>query len=188
MCIRLKILCLSYRKITFIHRRLYFKLNNKIIQLSLDCTFWLFLPTGSELKLQLVSQSSTRVPEKLCQWEYINATSRCNLTTQIAPVQDKWTIYVHCWKIWNSFLQALETGRKASFWWTFINALFRSAESKWIIYFPTMYVDCVYSAMPKKKPERTAKLSEKNRNNRRFHRFWLCPLWSPRLYCYRFLS
>jgi hypothetical protein len=31
-----------------------------------------------------------------------------------------------------------------------------------------------------KSPKETVKLSKKNRNNRRFYSFWLCPLWSQR--------
>ena len=53
------IFCLSCRKVTLIHRRLYFDLINKIIKLTLDCPFWYFLSTGSELDLQLGSQRST---------------------------------------------------------------------------------------------------------------------------------
>jgi hypothetical protein len=33
-----------------------------------------------------------------------------------------------------------------------------------------------------KSPKETVKLSEKSRNKRLSYRFWLCPLWSPRLY------
>ena len=42
-----------------------------------------------------------------------------------------YTIYVHCRKIYNLFAQAIETGRKAS-----------------LLYLTTMYVYCVYPAMP----------------------------------------
>jgi len=28
----------------------------------------------------------------------------------------KYTIFVHCWKVYNLFVRALETGRKASLW------------------------------------------------------------------------
>jgi hypothetical protein len=66
------------QKITLIHWHLYFELNCKIIWLSLDCPFWYFLSTGSELDLQLGSQSSTGnmwkgYQKKLCfgQWQYI---------------------------------------------------------------------------------------------------------------------
>jgi hypothetical protein len=40
---------------------LYFwnNLNDKVIQLSLDCPFWYFLSTGSKLDLQLVFQKAT---------------------------------------------------------------------------------------------------------------------------------
>ena len=84
-----RILCLSCRKIPLIHQCLYFELNNKIIQLSLDCSFWYFLLTRSELDLQLVSQSSTgKTCEKGYQKSYIsvsdkNVSSQCNLTAQI---------------------------------------------------------------------------------------------------------
>ena len=33
-----------------------------------------------------------------------------------------YTIYVHCWKIYNLIVWALKTGRKASLWWVFLPA------------------------------------------------------------------
>ena len=51
---------------------------------------------------------------------------------------DKYTIYIHCWKIYNLFVRALETSRKASF-----SSLFRSV-GKLILYFPTMYIYCIF--------------------------------------------
>ena len=57
---------------------------------------------------------------------------------------------------------------------TSFSYLFRS-EWKWIIYFPTMYVYCIY------RPKETVKLSKKSRSKRCSYHFWLCPLWSPRL-------
>ena len=51
---------------------------------------------------------------------------------------DKYTIYIHCWKIYNLFVWALETSRKASF-----SSLFRSV-CKLILYFPTMYMYCIF--------------------------------------------
>ena len=53
---------------------------------------------------------------------------------------NKYTIYVHCRKIYNLFVWALETGRKAS--------LFRR-ECKLILYSTTMYVYCIYSSLSK---------------------------------------
>jgi hypothetical protein len=51
------------RQITLIHLRLYLKLNNTIIWLSLDCPVWYFLSTKSEwtgvMHEQLTFQSST---------------------------------------------------------------------------------------------------------------------------------
>ena len=89
------ILCLSCRKITLIHRRLCYELNNKIIQLSLDCPFWYFLSTGSELYLQLVFQCSTgKTGERGTRKAIfrsvtvynINLYSQCNFTAQIKQV------------------------------------------------------------------------------------------------------
>ena len=57
---------------------------------------------------------------------------------------------------------------------TSFSYLFRS-EWKWIIYFPTMYLYCIYRL------KETVKLSKKSRNKRCSYHFWLCPLWSPRL-------
>jgi hypothetical protein len=37
-------------------------------------------------------------------------------------------IYVHCRKISNLFVQALETGRKTSFWWTFLSCFTKSLQ------------------------------------------------------------
>jgi hypothetical protein len=67
-------------------------------------------------------------------------------------------------KIWNLYIRGL----------TSFSYLFRS-EWKWIIYFPTMYVYCIY------RPKETVKLSKESRNKRCSYHFWLCPLWSPRL-------
>ena len=55
----------------------------------------------------------------------------------------KYAIYVHCWKIYNLFARALETGRKAS-----CSSLFR-CECKLILYLSTLYVNCVYPAISK---------------------------------------
>ena len=62
---------------------------------------------------------------------------------------------------------------------TSFSYLFRS-EWKWIIYFPTMYVYCIY------RPKETVKLSKKSRNKRCSYHFLLCPLWSPHTSCYCF--
>jgi hypothetical protein len=51
---------------------------------------------------------------------------------------------------------------------------------KYIIYFPPIYIYCIYHVMSKT-PQTTVKLSKKRRNKRRSYRVWLCPLWSPRL-------
>ena len=108
-----------------------------------------------------------QVAEKTMYWSMI-------MTTYIDNIR------VHCRKIYNLVEPTLETGRKTRFY-----VLFRS-QCIWILYVPTTYVYCVYPAMWKNfKP--TAKLSKKGRNNRRSHRSWWCFLWSPRLYCYRFL-
>ena len=53
--------CVYSEKKPLIYRRLYFELNNKIIQLSI-----LILDTGSELYSQLIFQSSTVTPQVLC--------------------------------------------------------------------------------------------------------------------------
>ena len=39
-----------------------------------------------------------------------------------------------------------------------------------------LYLSCYF-----KSPNETVTLSKKSRNKRCFYRFWLCPLWSPRL-------
>jgi hypothetical protein len=39
-----------------------------------------------------------------------------------------------------------------------------------------LYLSCYF-----KSPKETVKLSKKSRNKRCSYRFWLCPLWSPRL-------
>jgi hypothetical protein len=39
-----------------------------------------------------------------------------------------------------------------------------------------LYLSCYF-----KSPKETVKLSKKSRNKRCSNRFWLCPLWSPRL-------
>ena len=39
-----------------------------------------------------------------------------------------------------------------------------------------LYLSCYF-----KRPKETVTLSEKSRNKRCYYRFWLCPLWSPRL-------
>ena len=54
-----------------------------------------------------------------------------------------YTMYVHCQIIYNLFLQALETGRKASF-----SSLIHS-ECKLILYLTTVYVYCIYLAISK---------------------------------------
>ena len=89
---------------------------------------------------------------------------------------DKYTIYVHCRKIYNLFVRALETGRKVS--------LFRR-ECKLILYSTTMYLYCIHSSLSKSS-KTTAKLSENSWNNHRSNRFQWRHLWRQRLYCYSF--
>ena len=83
------------------------------------------------------------------------------------------TIYVHCWKIYNLFVRTLETGRIV----ILFPVLFRS-KCKWIEYFSTIYVYCVYPVMlknPKKMPnffkKKKKKKKKKSRNKRHSHRF-----------------
>ena len=64
------ILCFSCRKISLFHR-IYFELNNNILQLSLDCPFWYFLSTGSELGLHLVSQTQHVTCERGIRKSYV---------------------------------------------------------------------------------------------------------------------
>jgi hypothetical protein len=95
------------------------------------------------------------------------------------------TIYVLCRKIYNLFVQALETCRIMNLWQAFL-AYFTVSANKFYVYWKcTLYVYCVYPAMPKKS-KITAKLSEKFRNNNRSNHFQWCPLCHPCLYCYRF--
>ena len=58
------------------------------------------------------------------------------------------------------------------FWRVFLTCFAASGNE---LYFPTMYVYCIY------RPKETVKLSKKSRNKRCSYRFWLWPLWSPRL-------
>ena len=76
---------------------------------------------------------------------------------------NKYTIYVHCWKIYNLFVQALETGRKVSLWQGFLDCFTEQ--------------QCTYN---------TSKLSEIDWNERHFHCFQWCYLLRQLLYCYRF--
>ena len=72
--------------------------------------------------------------------QYIDHHS-VNIIIQQWEAYNKYTIYIHCRKIYNLFVQALETGRKTSF-----SRLFR-IECKLILYWMTMYVYCVYPAI-----------------------------------------
>jgi hypothetical protein len=49
------------------------------------------------------------------------------------------------------------------------------------IFSDNMYVRILYLSWYVKGPKETVKLSKKSRNKRLSYRFWLCPLWSPRL-------
>jgi hypothetical protein len=82
---------------------------------------------------------------------------------------------IHCWKMSNLFVQALETG---------ISSRFRS-ECKLILYLTTMYIYCVFPAMSKS-PKTTDKLLENSWNKRLSNGFQWCHPWCQHLYCYRF--
>ena len=121
---------------------------------------------------------------------YIFIIMLCDLVTNAQPYTVSSPIYITLfWLIKKYFLRS-ETREKKNRQYIYIvenikfiyrrvlrsfSYLFRS-EWKWIIYFPTMYVYCIYRI----------KLSKKSRNKRCSYHFLLCLLWSPHKSCYCF--
>jgi hypothetical protein len=58
-------------------------------------------------------------------------------------LQDKYTIYVHCRKIYNLFVRTLETGRKTDLWRAFLSCF---AAETWVILIVFNCVICDVSA------------------------------------------
>jgi len=88
-------LCLSCRKITLIHRRLYFEFKRNYIIIPWS-TLLIFAINKKLTRLKLGSQSSTGnivtgIPEKVFFLTVYNKHlfSECNLTAEIEEVQDK---------------------------------------------------------------------------------------------------
>jgi len=88
-----------------------------------------------------------------------------------------YTIYVHCWKMYNLSLRSLETGCKANLFQTFLACLAMSTKE---------FADILCLSCNVKKSKTTATLSENSWNKRRYNCFQWCSLWSLPLYCYRF--
>ena len=89
-----------------------------------------------------------------------------------------YTIYVHCLKISNLLVRALQTGRKASLWRDFLVCFATSANQFHIQRVPILCLSCNI----KKSKKTTAKLSENNWNKRRSYRFQWCHMWRQRLW------
>ena len=98
------------------------------------------------------------------------------------------TIYVHCPKIYNLFVWALETGGKTSCGQAFLASLsvFRH-ECKLIWYWTTMYRLLIFCLSCNIKKSKTpAKLSENNWSKGHSNCFQWCHLWHQHLHCYHF--
>ena len=88
-------------------------------------------------------------------------------------------MYVHCLKIYNLFVRALETCRKARYLQPVsqrvqINRIFNDNICM-------LCLSCNFT-----KCKSTTKLSENSWNKHCSNCFWWCLLWRQRLYCYRF--
>jgi hypothetical protein len=125
-------LCLSCRKITLINRRLCFELNNKIVQLSLDCPFWYFLSTGSALSiLSVPDEGHSR--NVSCALDLISTflLQLCsqNTTCNTWKMQDKNYYSMHIWNLHISVV-LVEPLYKTHFYnaidWLVFNAIFNN--------------------------------------------------------------
>ena len=77
-------------------------------------------------------------------------------------------IYIHCRK-YKIYID--------EFWRVFLTYFAASGNELYI------FRQCTY--IVSNRPKETVKLSKKSRNKRCSYRFWLCPLWSPRLSFYK---
>jgi hypothetical protein len=71
--------------------------------------------------------SMMQIKKKIELWENFGVTTL------------KYTIYVHCRKIYNLFVRALETGRKTIIWQAFL-ACFASSTNQFYIYRQCVYI------------------------------------------------
>ena len=98
----------------------------------------------------------------------------------LLDVHCTYSIYVHCTKISNLCVRALETGRKVSLlqaFWLFCS------KCKWILFLRTnVCILCLSWNI--KQFKITDNIYEKSRDNNRAHCFHGCPLSGPHLDCY----
>ena len=93
-------------------------------------------------------------------------------------------IYVDCRKILKLFVRALETGRKASPWRSFLTCFEASANEFYFLL--TIHLYCVYPAMSKSLKQ-LSNFTKKSRYRHHSNRLQGYPLSGPCLNCYRFL-
>ena len=116
---------------------------------------------------------------------YIDKKKKTNnsLMYMSSRLNNKKTINVHCRKIYNLFVWALETSRKASILWACV--LLLTNVNEYSIFSDNEHILCLSCRV--KKAQNNCQIVWKDQKQGRFLRFWWGPLWSPHLYCYRFL-